>query len=444
MMEHPLETSQHRPAYHDFLRVFARIGLLSFGGPAAQIAMMHRILVEEKKWIDERQYMNALGFCMMLPGPEAMQLATYSGWRLYGIRGGLAAGLLFIIPGALIVLALSLIYARWGKTPLIEAMFLGIQATVLVVVIEALLRIAKRALGTVRHSILALASFAGIFVFALPYPFIIALAAAYGWFCTNASGQTAASARAPSINTRIQTKPSQSGLTNALIIITVGLGFWFTPLVLLDALAAPSILVEIGVFFSKLAILTFGGAYAVLTYMAQDVVQHYGWLEPGEMIDGLGLAETTPGPLILVTQFVGFLAAVREGGLSVGLAGALVTLWVTFVPCFIWIFAGAGWIEWITAQPRLKSAMACIIAAVTGAMINLSLWFGLHVLFEKLACHQYGFMTVCWPDLTVVNWQALMLFFCAGFALFRLRLDVIYVLAGAAGFGWILSELAPL
>jgi chromate transporter len=295
------------------LHAFARIGLLSFGGPAAQIALMHRVLVDEKAWLSERQFLNALSFCMLLPGPEAMQLATYAGWRLHGVAGGLAAGLLFVLPGAAVVLALAVAYGAYGAAPLTATLFLGIKAAVLAIVIEALLRVAKRALKGPAQWVIAGLAFAGLFLFSLPFPLIIACAAIYGAMFGRAGDQPAAA-------------PVAASAVSTARTAFIWLAIWLAPLAALDLLSAAPVLAEVGAFFAKLAVVTFGGAYAVLAYMAQDVVTGFGWLTAGEMMDGLGLAETTPGPLILVTQFVGYLAAFREGGVWLGLAGAAASL----------------------------------------------------------------------------------------------------------------------
>jgi chromate transporter len=358
--------------FAEALRVWARIGLLSFGGPAGQIALMHREIVEERGWLTEKEYLSALNFCMLLPGPEAMQLATYAGWKLHGTRGGLAAGLLFVLPGALVVLGLSMLYAGFGKLPLVEALFYGIKAAVLAIVMEALLRVARRALKTRSDWVIAGLAFLALFAFGLPFPLVIIAAAAYGFW--RGSGVT---------EEHTGVLPSWHALSRT---VTVWGAVWLVPLASLALLLGPHhVLTEVGVFFSKLAVLTFGGAYAVLAYMAQAAVERQGWLSAAEMIDGLALAETTPGPLILVTQFVGYFAGLREmGSIWGGIAAAVVTLWMTFAPCFLWIFAGAPYIEAIGKRPKLSGALSAITAAVVGVILNLSLWFGLHVLFGQV------------------------------------------------------------
>ncbi len=423
-------SSSPTPSIMDALAVWLKIGLLSFGGPTAQIALMHRIIVDEKTWLTERQYLNALSFCMLLPGPEAMQLATYTGWRLHGLVGGLIAGLLFVIPGAVIVLSFAVIYALYGDVPLVNALFLGVKACVLVIVIEALHRVAKRVLHLPEHWIIAGIAFVGIFFLDLPFPLIIAAAALFG-FLRGAKLE----------EHEKKSEPVKRTIFATLMTIAVWLAIWFTPLIALELFAGGTILSEIGVFFSKLAVVTFGGAYAVLAYMSQDVVTHFGWLSAGEMMDGLGLAETTPGPLILVTEFVGFIAAFREGGIALGLLGALLTLWVTFAPCFLWIFAGAPYIDWIGAQPRLRGALTGIAAAVVGVILNLSIWFGLHVFFAKVMPQKYGPLNLWVPDLNSLDWRVILLSSICGLLIFKLHWGLSRVLLaaslGGAGLIWI-------
>ena len=404
------------PGFHEALKVWARIGVLSFGGPACQIALMHREIVEERGWLTEKEYLSALNFCMLLPGPEAMQLATYAGWKLHGVRGGLAAGLLFVLPGAAIVLALSMLYAAFGRLPLVDAVFYGIKAAVLAIVLEALLRVAKRALKDRAAWVIAGAAFVALFVFAVPFPVVIVVAGLYGFWRGSGVAE------------------EHSGKLPGLAQLggTVGLwgAIWLVPLAALAlALGPHHVLTEIGVFFSKLAVVTFGGAYAVLAYMAQAAVEKQGWLTAPEMIDGLGLAETTPGPLILVTQFVGYLGALREtGSIWGGIAGAIVTLWMTFAPCFLWIFAGAPYIEAIGKRPRLAGALAAITAAVVGVILNLSLWFGLHVLFGDVQ-RLSGWFRPWVPDWGNLDVFGLVLSAIAALALLRFHLGMVKTLA---------------
>ena len=420
------------PTYREALKVWARIGLLSFGGPAGQIALMHRELVEQRKWIDEPRYLNALNFCMLLPGPEAMQLATYVGWRLHGLKGGLTAGLLFVLPGALVVLTLSMLYAAFGNLPLVQAVFVGIKAAVLAIVVEALLRIAKRSLKDGVEWFIAGAAFVGIFFLTVPFPIIVLGAALIGF--TRGSGASSASDLA-----RRDVGPSPgTTLTTAVTWLAV----WIVPLAAVATIFGSShVLSQIALFFSKLAVVTFGGAYAVLAYMAQDVVESYHWLTAGEMLDGLGLAETTPGPLILVTEFVGFLAAHRHGGGNpwlMGVLGAAVTLWATFAPCFLWIFVGAPYIERLNAEPRLKSALAAVTAAVVGVILNLTVWFALHVLFGRVTEHTAGPLRLHAPELASISLPALVLSGVAIVLLFVMHRSVPAALAvcGALALGW--------
>jgi chromate transporter len=419
------------PSFAEAFATWAKIGVLSFGGPTAQIALMHRVVVDEKKWLSEAHFLNALSFCMLLPGPEAMQLATYTGWRLHGLAGGLAAGLLFVLPGAAVVLALSMIYAAFGHVALVEAIFFGIKAAVLVIVVEALLRIAKRALKQPEHWAIAGLSFAAIFFLALPFPLIVFSAALFGFLRTDSRAQDVV-------------LPSKlAPLSQTLRTIAAGLAIWLTPLLALSVIMGRDhILTQLGWFFSKLAVVTFGGAYAVLAYMGQDVVVRHGWLEPGQMLDGLGLAETTPGPLILVTEFVGFLAAWRSGGgaaWTLGLLGALTALWATFAPCFLWIFAGAPYVEWINAQPRLRGALAAITAAVVGVIFNLALWFALHVFFAQVRLVEFGALKLWTPTLATLDWRVIVLASISGVLLLRLHWGIPAVLAVVSGLGVAIS-----
>lgn len=418
------------PSFAQALPMWLRIGLLSFGGPAAQIALMHRMIVEEKGWLSEKEYLNALSFCMLLPGPEAMQLATYAGWRLHGVAGGLAAGLLFVIPGAIVVLVLAMIYAMFGDVSLVNALFFGIKAAVIVIVIEALLRVAKRALSRTEHWIIAALAFVGIFFLEWPYPLIILGAGLYGFFRANPAKQAAS-------------VPMQfrDMLPKTAVTVLSWLALWWIPIFIVDLVTENSILVDIGRFFSTLAVVTFGGAYAVLAYLAQDVVNQFGWLSAGEMMDGLGLAETTPGPLILVTEFVGFIAGYRDGGLLQGIAAACITLWVTFVPCFLWIFAGAPYIEWIGTQPRLKEALAAITAAVVGVILNLSIWFGLHVFFASVSHTQHGWLKLWQPEWQTLDWRVVVLSLLCGWLVFKLHWSITKILLLASVLGIVLLQI---
>lgn len=403
------------PDLGDLIRVFGRIGLLSFGGPAGQIALMHRELVDERPWLSEKEFLSALSFCMLLPGPEAMQLATYAGWKTRGVPGGLIAGGLFVLPGAVVVLALAIGYAFLGDVPLVEAIFLGVKAAVVAIVLQALVRISGKALEGRGHWIVAGLSFLGIFMLQIPFPILIALAGLWG-------AVTAQPGPGPVPLARPGGTVRTVALWGAL---------WLAPIAALWASGA-TLLTEIAVFFSKLAVVTFGGAYAVLAYMTQEVVQDRGWLTLPQMMDGLGLAETTPGPLILVTEFVGFLAGFREGGLPLALAAALVTLWVTFVPCFLWIFAGAPYLDWIASQPRLRGALTAVTAAVVGVILNLSIWFAAHVFFRSVGAVSLGPLQTILPDPATLDLPAAALAVLAGVLLFAFRLPLLAVLAISA------------
>ena len=416
------------PTLAELFRVFGRIGLLSFGGPAAQIALMHRELVEQRPWLTENQFLRGLGFCMLLPGPEAMQLATYAGWKQRGIIGGLIGGGLFVLPGALVIFALAFVYGAVIGTPVAQAVFLGVKAAVVAIVIEAILKVAKRALKRREHWVIAGLAFVALFALHLPFPLVIGLAALWGFATTK--GADAA--------------PAPSGLRwgPALRVIAIGGLIWAAPMALVWLLGQ-DLLWDLGLFFSKLAVVTFGGAYAVLAYMTQEVVQAYGWLTTGEMMDGLGLAETTPGPLILVTQFVGILAGLKEGGWPLGLAGGIMVLWVTFVPCFIWIFAGAPLIAWLEGRPRLSGALAAITAAVVGVIANLSLWFAAHVLFAVVGEVSFGPVRLIAPEPMTLNLLALALTMFAAWALLWRHWPLPLVLALAAGLALIARLIWP-
>lgn len=399
--------------------VFLRIGVLSFGGPAAQIALMHRELVEERDWLSEAQFLRALGFCMMLPGPEAMQLATYAGWRLRGIPGGLVAGGLFVLPGAAVIAVLCTLYATFGTLPLVQAMFLGIKATVVIVVAQAILRLGQRALDGAGAVALAGLAFIGLFAFDLPFPLIVGLAAAWGAWRAKGERDRA---------------PPRFEAEILLMVLGIGAVAWALPILLARA-AGSDFLVEIGLFFSRLAVVTFGGAYAVLAYMTQEVVTDQGWLSTAQMLDALGLAETTPGPLILVTQFVGQLAGAQAGGPGLAAAAALLTLWVTFVPCFIWIFAGAPLIDWLEGQPRISGALRAITAAIVGVIVNLSIWFAVHVLFAEVGRIEAGPLSLVAPRLASFDLLAALLGMVAAALLLVRRLPLPGTLAVMAGLG---------
>lgn len=424
------------PSFAQALRVWFRIGCLSFGGPAGQIALMHREVVDERRWISDARFLHALNFCTLLPGPEAQQLAIYIGWLMHGVRGGVAAGLLFVLPGALVMLALSALYAALGGVPLVAALFYGLKCAVLVLVVEALLRVARRALKGAVPWALAVAAFAALYLLRLPFPAVVLAAALLGYalphaFASNGHGEARAGppalldallAREPNRIARLTGAARRAGL--------VALALWVWPVALL--LAEGGLFSDIAWFFSKMAVVTVGGAYAVLAYVAQEAVEHYRWLTPDQMLEGLGLAETTPGPLILVLQFVGYLAGHAWGGFWGGVLGAVLTLWVTFAPCFAWIFLGAPYVERLHDQPRLKGALAGVTAAVVGVIANLALWFGLRVLFGEVREIPLGPLVLDAPSPDSLDLPALGLAALAALCLFRLRLGVVRTLGIAA------------
>jgi chromate transporter len=380
------------PTFAEALRTWFKIGCIGFGGPAGQIALMHRILVDEKKWVDEPRFLHALNFCMLLPGPEAQQLATYTGWLMHGVRGGIAAGILFVLPGALVMLALSLIYALGQGVPLIDGALFGIKAAVLVIVVEALIRIGRRALKTGMLMAIAAFAFVGIFFLALPFPLIVIGAGLVGYLVARRAPQWLALG-----GDGVHPAPVPGRWRQAATATIVGLAVWWIPVALAAFLLGPShVLVSVGTFFSKLATVSFGGAYALLAYMAQEAVDRQGWMTAAEMVDGLGLAETTPGPLILVTQFVGFLAGFRDAApfspVTAGVIAAVMTTWVTFSAAMLWIFAGAPFVEQLRSNRMLTGALAAITAAVVGVILNLTVWFALHVLFGHVTEQRAGFV----------------------------------------------------
>ncbi|MCC5855750.1 MAG: chromate efflux transporter [Idiomarina sp.] len=391
--------------FREALAIWWRIGVLSFGGPAGQIALMHRLIVEEKKWLDESRFLHALNYCMLLPGPEAQQLATYVGWLLHGVKGGLVAGVLFILPGAAMILALSYAYVLLGDVTLVEGLLFGLKAAVLAIVAQALVRLSQKALKSVAAGLLALGGFLALFVFSVPFPLVVLGAGLIGWlFADVFNAKHNANEVIPEVVVRPGTKRA------ALICAGLWLG---TIAVLFMLFGGDSVWTQISLFFSKLAVVTFGGAYAVLAYVAQQAVEVYGWMQPGEMLDGLGLAETTPGPLILVTQFVGFLAGFREAGalspLLTATFAALLTTWITFLPCFVWIFAGAPYVEKLRGQRRLAAALSAVTAAVVGVIANLALWFALNYLFVEQQRIELPAISLLLPDITSVSWLAVLL-----------------------------------
>jgi chromate transporter len=441
----------HGIPFREAVGVWAKIAALSFGGPAGQIAVMHRILVEEKRWIGERRFLHALNYCMLLPGPEAQQLTVYIGWLLHRTLGGLVAGTLFVLPGLVAIMALSWLYAGLGDVPVVEALFFGLKAAVLAIVLEAVVRIGRRALKSDVMVAIAAAAFVAIFFFDVPFPLIILTAGLIG-LAGGRAGLAAFSAGGHSGLGTVTMSDAASALGEgtpaharpdlawSLKVAAICLLLWFGPvLALLLTLGSDDVFAQIGVFFSKMAVVTFGGAYAVLAYVAQQAVETYGWLEPGEMLDGLGLAETTPGPLIMVVQFVGFMAAFRDPGtlhpLVAGTLGGLLTTWVTFVPCFLWILLGAPFVEALRGNRSLGGALAAITAAVVGVILNLAIWFALHVLFAEIAEVRVLAMTIDVPAPASLNLPSLLLTLAAIVALFRFKIGMIPVLAACAALG---------
>jgi chromate transporter len=433
--------------------VWVRVALNSFGGPAAQIAVMHRYLVEERRWISEERFLHALNYCMLLPGPEAQQLATYIGWLLHKTRGGIVAGALFVIPGFLFMLVLSILYAGYQNLSIVQWLFFGLKPAVLAIVLEAVLRIGKRALKNRLMITLAVLAFVAIFFYDVPFPIIVLSAAIIGFLGgrfrpyafavsqPDTNGQPACDG--PAIDVLLDAgslehvRPSLVRSAGVLFVCSV---LWFGPILLIFLyLGSENVYFQEALFFSKTAVVTFGGAYAVLAYVAQQAVDFYGWLKPGEMLDGLGLAETTPGPLILVLQFVGFLGAYRNpGGLDpmlAGVLGSVLTIWVTFVPCFLFIFLGAPYMEALRENRSLKTAMSSITAAVVGVVLNLAAWLALNTIFGSLRDVYVLGAHLQIPVLHTANLPSLCIAIVALLALFRFKIGMIYTIAGCAGLG---------
>jgi len=438
-----MSETDHRVSLREAFWVWARVAALSFGGPAGQIAVMHRILVEEKRWIGETRFLHALNYCMLLPGPEAHELAIYIGWLMHRVRGGILAGVLFVLPGFVVLGTLSWLYAVYGHIAVVQSLFFGLTAAVLAVVLEAVMRVGKRALKSRGAVVIAVLAFTGIFFFALPFPLIILAAGAIGfagnalrpdWFAARAGHGAAKEESEPALIDAALARGLPSHLKPSLFrflrVAVIGGVIWLGPLaVLLATLGPDNVFSTIGLFNSKMAVVTFGGAYAVLAYMAQQAVQHYHWLKPNEMLVGLGFAETTPGPLICVVQFVGFMAAFRQPGALdpalAGFVGGAMAMWSTFVPPFIWIFLGGPYIEALIGNRSLNAALSAITAAVVGVILNLAVWFALHTLFARVSdWHGYG-LSVSVPDLTSVNVAALVLAAAAMVAMFRFKVGMI-------------------
>ncbi|ABC91487.1 chromate transporter protein [Rhizobium etli CFN 42] len=452
------EGHHHGVSFGEAFRVWLRVAALSFGGPAGQIAVMHRIIVDEKRWIGEHRFLHALNYCMLLPGPEAQQLAVYIGWLMHRTFGGLVAGVLFVLPGFLSILGLSYVYAAYGSIGIVAGLFFGLKAAVLAVVVQAVIRIGSRALRNRVMLAVAAAAFVAIFFFHVPFPLIVLAAGIIGFFGGRlgldtfkaGGGHKAASGAvlsdAESALGEGIPAHARANLAWSLRISAILLALWLVPVAVLYTFFGPGdVFSQIGLFFSKMAVVTFGGAYAALAYVAQQAVQHFGWLKPGEMLDGLGMAETTPGPLIMVLQFVGFMAAFRNPGsldpmLAATLA-AILTTWVTFVPCFLWIFLGAPFIEKLRGNVALAGAMSAITAAVVGVILNLAIWFGLHTLFAEVAQVSFGNLRLDIPELQSAVPAAIALSVAAAIALFRFKTSVIATLFGCAiaGMLWTLA-----
>lgn len=432
-----------RPSFSEAFRTWLKIGLLSFGGPAGQIALMHRILVDEKRWVSEPQFLHALNYCMLLPGPEAQQLATYVGWLLHRTRGALAAGLLFILPGLAVVLGLSVIYALFHDTTWLDTIFFGLKAAVLAIVAQALIRVGKRALKNRMMLAIAVAAFVALFVFHVAFPYVVLAAGLVGL----AGGRLApgvfkgaSHGAADSDDSVVQPlSPDEAGWGRALrVLLTCALVWLSLPALLIGIFGWGSVYAPIAGFFSTMAVVTFGGAYAVLTYVAQEAVTTFGWLSPGEMVDGLAMAETTPGPLILVLSYVGFLAGFRQetglGGVAGGLLGGLLATWVTFAPCFLWILVGAPYVERLRGVRLLSAALTAITAAVVGVIANLALWFVLHVLFAEHRVLKAGPVQLDVPIGASVDYAAVILVAAALIGVLRFKAPVwLTLLACAAG-----------
>lgn len=432
------------PSFGDALRVWLKIGFLSFGGPAGQIAMLHREVVDDRRWVSDARFLHALNFCTLLPGPEAQQLATYLGWLMHGVRGGIAAGALFVLPGMIVMLGLSILYATLGEVPVVAALFFGLKCAVLVLVVEALLRVARRALKTNAAWVLAGGAFIALYVFGVAFPIVVLAAALIGYFAPGAfrAGSHGSAKDGPPavLDAVLAADPGRPArlAAQAWKAGWIAVALWLLPVAVL-MLAGAGVFADVAWFFSKMAVVTVGGAYAVLAYVAQEAVQGYGWVSPHQMLVGLGLAETTPGPLILVLQFVGFLAGYGQGGLLWGIAAAGLTVWVTFAPCFAFIFLGAPYVERLHANRTLTSALAAVTAAVVGVIANLALWFGLRVLFADVQRLELGPATLDMPVLGSLDLLAFALASLAALCLFRLKIGLLWTLGVTAAAGLVLK-----
>ena len=452
-VENIRSTPAHGVSMREALQVWTRVALISFGGPAAQIAIMHRILVDEKRWISEQRFLHALNYCMLLPGPEAQQLATYIGWLMHRTLGGLIAGGFFVIPGIVSIMALSYLYAAYGNIPVILSLFVGLKAAVLAIVLEAVIRIGKRALKNGIMVGIAALAFIAIFFFSVPFP-IIVLAAALLGLAGNLAGMTefqgssthgptggkGSEAPAGSLLGDEVLEHTRPTLGRSLRVAATWLAAWLVPVVaLIIFLGKDNVFSQIAIFFSEMAVVTFGGAYAVLAYVAQQAVETYHWLKPGEMLDGLGMAETMPGPLIKVLQFVGFMGAYRDPGslppMLAGTLGGLLATWITFVPCFLWIFLGAPFAEKLRDVKSLNAALSAVTAAIVGVVLNLAIWFAIHSLFRETIPIRAFPLSFDAPNLaTVVPWTSV-LAIAAAIAIFRFKVGMIPTLVACCAAG---------
>lgn len=445
------KSNKEYPSFSEAFWVWVKVAIYSFGGPANQIAVMHKLIVEEKKWIGEQRFLHALNYCMLLPGPEAQQLAIYLGWLLHRYWGGIIAGSLFVLPGFITILPLSIIYAKYESLDFIKILFYGIKPAVIIIVVEALLHIGQKALKKTISFFIALVVFVGIFFFNIPFPIIVFSAALFGYFSgkywksllteeeqSNEIEENDLVARNRYITSR--------SLWKTILTAAIWLMIWFFPVVLLLMIFGPnSVFSQEGLFFSKTAVITIGGAYAVLAYIAQQAVHNYGWLKPGEMLDGLGLAETKPGPLIQVVQFVAFLGAYRHAGtmnpMYAGILGSIITTWVTFVPSFLWIFTGAPYIEKLRKVPALHSAMKAITASVVGVILNLSIWFALHTLFQTVTEEHYSILRLYVPDWHTFDIGAAVIMLYAAIIVFRYKAGLFTVLGSCILLGFLIKGI---
>ncbi|MBC3190082.1 chromate efflux transporter [Pseudonocardia sp. C8] len=428
------------------VRAWFGISLQTFGGPAGQIAVMQRALVDERRWIGQRRFQHALNYCMLLPGPEAHQLAIYVGWLLNGFRGGVAAGVLFVLPGLVALLVLSAVYVGLGDTTVVSAVFAGLGAAVVGIVVQAVTRIAARAFTHPLLVGLSVAAFLALAVFGVPFPVVVAVAAVIGWLAarripalTRSRPSDTDDGPAPLIADEALHHEAPSG-RRTLRTLVLGLVVWLLP-VAVAALTTgvASVYTAQGLFFAGTALVTFGGAYAVLAFVAQQAVQAFGWLTAGDMVRGLALAETTPGPLIIVVQFVAFLGAYADPGplspWTAGVVASLLVAWVTFVPSFLFIFLGAPYIERVRDNRALTGALTGITAAVVGVIANLAVYFATSTLFARTVTVDDGPLTLHLPDLTTLRPVTLALVVVGALLVFAARWPVLRVLGVCAALG---------